>query len=99
LKGGIRVNTEQINILQLKRKLEEYEQALTLLSECIVGVNEKGNITFISRSYSELLGFENPDSLIGKHCTEVIENSKLHEIVKTGQSEIGHIHYIRGKEV
>jgi transcriptional regulator with PAS, ATPase and Fis domain len=89
----------QYSLEKVKSMLEQYDQALSILSECILGVNDQGIITFISRSYAELLGFDSPDYIIGKHCTDVIENSRLHEVVKTGKSEIGHIHRIRNKDV
>ena len=35
----------------------------------------------------------------GKHVTEVIENTKLHDIVKTGKTQIGEIQIIKGQQV
>lgn len=98
-KENKQLSHDQNDVEKLKRMLEEYDQALTLLSECILGVNEQGYITFISRSYAELLGYEDTESIIGKYCTEVIDNSRLHEVVKSGQSEIGYVHRIRNNDV
>jgi transcriptional regulator with PAS, ATPase and Fis domain len=92
--------TPYINKSALQEKrVEQYENALKLLSECIMGVDEQGNISFLSDSYAEFLGFENPKSAIGKHCTEVVENTRMHIVINTGQAEIGHIQRLKGKSI
>jgi transcriptional regulator with PAS, ATPase and Fis domain len=93
------VTNYKASVDDLIQKLEKYENALNLLSECILGVDELGNVNFISRSYAQLLGIEDPNSVIGKHCTEVVKNTRLHIVIQTGQAEIGHIHRIGNKDV
>ncbi|MFC3886533.1 sigma 54-interacting transcriptional regulator [Bacillus songklensis] len=93
------VTSDRVSIDGLKQTIEKYENALNLLSECILGVDERGNVTFISCSYAQLLGIDNPQSVIGKHCTEVVENTRMHIVIQTGQAEIGHIQRIGNKNV
>ncbi|HDR7354503.1 PAS domain S-box protein [Bacillus cereus] len=96
-----------IAILESKRKsiqslesiISRYESALNLLSECILGVNEQGIVNFLSGSYAQFLGIDDPKEAIGKHCTEVVENTRMHIIVKTGQMEIGHIQRISNRNI
>lgn len=83
----------------LDKTIEKYESALFGLSECILGVDEKGNVNFLSRSYANLLGIEDPNAVIGRHCTEVVENTRMHIVIETGEKEIGHLMKIRGKTV
>lgn len=83
----------------LKQAIEKYENALNLLSECILGVDEQGNVNFLSRSYAQLLGIDDPNSVIGKHCTEVVENTRMHIVIQTGKNEIGHIQRVGNNNV
>lgn len=59
----------------------------------IVVVDEKGKITMMNNSYAKFLNI-NVKDVIGKHVTEVIENTRLHIILKTGEAEIGDIQKI-----
>ncbi|PFN04232.1 sigma 54-interacting transcriptional regulator [Bacillus cereus] len=87
------------SISSLESAISRYENALNLLSECIIGVNEQGIINFFSGAYAQFLGIDDPKEAIGKHCTEVVENTRMHVIVKTGQVEIGHIQRVNSQNV
>lgn len=87
------------SIHSLESVISRYESALNLLSECILGVNEQGIVNFLSGSYAQFLGIDDPKEAIGKHCTEVVENTRMHIIVKTGQMEIGHIQRISNRNI
>jgi transcriptional regulator with PAS, ATPase and Fis domain len=92
-------NKQDNRIQSLEKIINQYENALELLSECIIEVDEQGIITFLSRSFAKFLGIGNPQKVIGKHCTEVIENTRMHIVVKTGQTEIGHIQRLNNRNV
>lgn len=62
---------------------------------CIVAVDAEGYVTFLSKTYCEFLETTLEESL-GKHVTEVIENTRMHIVVKTGKEEIADLQYIRG---
>lgn len=62
---------------------------------CIVTVDREGYITYLSKSYGQFLGVK-PKNVVGKHVTEVIENTRMHIVVKTGKEEIADLQYIRG---
>lgn len=87
------------SISSLESAISRYENALNLLSECIIGVNEQGIINFFSGAYAQFLGIDDPKEAIGKHCTEVVENTRMHIIVETGQVEIGHIQRVNSQNV
>ena len=63
--------------------------------EGLVVVDTDGLVTMISGAYSRFLGVEGED-VIGKHVTEVIDNTKLHETVKTGIAETDIVQIIDG---
>ncbi|PGT19544.1 sigma 54-interacting transcriptional regulator [Bacillus cereus] len=93
------LESKRRSIQSLESIISRYENALNLLSECILGVNEQGIVNFLSGSYAQFLGIDDPKEAIGKHCTEVVENTRMHIIVKTGQVEIGHIQRISNRNI
>ncbi|KAJ52177.1 transcriptional regulator with PAS, ATPase and Fis domain [Clostridium tetanomorphum] len=77
----------------LKKKLIEERNwsemlriALDMAYEGVVIVNKDGYINTISKAYADFLGVDDKE-VIGKHITEVIENTRLHIIAKTGKVE------------
>jgi len=69
---------------------------LNATSEPIVIVDEKGCVTELSKAYAEFLEIDR-DQAIGKHVSEVIENSRMHIVLKTGKAEIAETQKIKGK--
>lgn len=69
---------------------------LNATSEPIVIVDNKGCITELSQAYAEFLEIDR-DKAIGKHVSEVIENSRMHIVLETGKSEIAKTQKIKGK--
>lgn len=63
--------------------------------EGLVVVDTDGLVTMISSAYCRFLGLED-DNVIGKHVTEVVDNTKLHETVKTGIAETSVVQIING---
>lgn len=66
------------------------------LEECIVIVDENGIVTMMSNGYKEFLGCANPE---GKHVTEVIPNTKLHIVAKTGLKEVGELQEVNNHKM
>ncbi|WP_084278995.1 sigma-54 interaction domain-containing protein [Anoxybacteroides tepidamans] len=63
--------------------------------EWIVVVDDQGKIIYINKNYCEFLE-KSQEEAVGKHVTEVIENTRMHIVVKTGKEEIADLHYIKG---
>jgi PAS domain S-box-containing protein len=57
-----------------------------------------GYITHFNEPYGQFLGIK-PEEQIGKHCTEVIENTRMHIVAKTGKPEINLKHRIKGRDM
>lgn len=88
----------------LRYLLEKYKSTVGVLEtilnntyDGIILVDKKGIITKINRAYLDFLGISEEDAL-GKHVTDVVENSRMHIVVETGKAEIGHAQRIRGKD-
>ncbi len=60
--------------------------------------DENANIVFISRSYKELLGIYD-DDYIGKPILEIIPNSKIPYVLKTGKEIIGDVFVLRNGDL
>lgn len=58
-------------------------------------VDRDGYITMISKAYAKFMGISVEDA-IGKHVTEVIENTRMHVVLKTGKPEIADLQKIKG---
>jgi PAS domain S-box-containing protein len=63
--------------------------------EWIVVVDHQGIVQYMNKTYCEFLG-ENPKEVIGKHVTDVIENTRMHKAVLQGKVEIADLQFIRG---
>lgn len=72
------------------------KQALNMAYEGIVIVDKHGYITMISKGYAEFLGIDDK-KVIGKHATDVIENTRMHIVVKTGKEEEAQLQKIGNK--
>lgn len=94
--------TELQNIMEELTEVKKYQHILeTVLDNAYDGilvVNAEGNITMYNKAYENFLKIPR-DQVIGKHVTEVIENTRMHIVLKTGEPEIGHIQRIQGHDM
>lgn len=74
---------------------EILETIIDCAYEWIVVVDTDGRIVYINQNYCQFLEIEKGDAL-GRHVTEVIENSRMHIVARTGKEEIADLQYIKG---
>ncbi|WP_291634085.1 sigma 54-interacting transcriptional regulator [Clostridium sp.] len=93
-------NTENMRLMNLQHKDTADKNILNTIfntiDECVVTVDENGIITMMSNGYKQFINCENPE---GKHVTDVIENTKLHTVAKTGIREFGEIQEVNGHKM
>jgi len=75
-----------------------HKQIINLLAERIVVVDHKGIILYINEAYCEFLGTTVKDA-VHRPVQDVIENSRMHIVAKTGQKELAALHPINGSEM
>jgi transcriptional regulator with PAS, ATPase and Fis domain len=75
-----------------------HDQIINLLAERIVVVNREGIILFINEPYCEFIG-TTVEQALHRPAQEVIENSRMHIVAKTGQKELAAIQPINGSEM
>ncbi len=78
--------------------LKMYQIIFETVYNWVVVVDTNGIIRMINKSYSDFLEVSQKEA-IGKHVTEVIQNSRMHIVVKTGIREIGDIQKIKGNKM
>ncbi len=81
--------SEQLRMLQL---------ILDSIYNGVVVVDPEGYITHFNKPYGKFLGLDH-EAQIGKHVTEVIENSRMHIVAKTGKCEINQVQKIMGQNM
>ncbi|KGX91714.1 sigma-54-dependent Fis family transcriptional regulator [Pontibacillus marinus] len=85
------------------REVNQMEHTAEVLSiilesayEGVAVVDEQGVIVEFNNAYSRFIGIDR-ENAIGKNVQDVIDNTKLHNTVKTGMPERGTIQYIQGQ--
>lgn len=90
------METKSVNGLQ--EKVRFYETILDNIQNGVMIINPDGKIIFFSKTYGNFLGVD-PDKMVGKHCTEVLENTRMHIVAKTGIPEINQPHRIKDQDM
>jgi transcriptional regulator with PAS, ATPase and Fis domain len=83
---------------KLNEKVLLYEAVLDNILSGVLITDPDGNVIFFSETYGKFLKMD-PKAKIGKHCTEVIENTRMHIVAQTGKAEINHPHSIQGRNM
>ncbi len=83
---------------EARRQLEMFELILDNIYNGIMVTDAKGYVTHFNKPYGQFLGLD-PEKQIGKHCTDVIENTRMHIVAKTGKPEINQSHRIKGQNM
>jgi len=89
----------------LMQKLQENEEEFSAFSEALiespymvyVAVNLEGRITLMNRTYLDALGLSKED-VIGKHILDIIPNSRLPEILRSGHIDKADIWKVNERE-
>ncbi|WP_035302479.1 sigma-54-dependent Fis family transcriptional regulator [Clostridium sp. DL-VIII] len=100
--GTILIFSNIENYNELLHRLDEEKNSSEILNTVIetaydgmVIINKMAIITMISKAYTEFLGIKREDA-IGKHVAEVIENTRMPIVLKTGKEEVAQLHKIKG---
>jgi transcriptional regulator with PAS, ATPase and Fis domain len=82
----------------LRKRLEVYELIFESIHYGSMVTDENGYITHMNKPYGNFLNLD-PHAQIGKHCTEVVENSRMHIVAQTGKPEFSNSHLIKGQKM
>jgi len=82
----------------LQKQLEMYRLIFDSIYNGAIVTDINGRISHFNKPYGEFLGVD-PEDQIGRHCTESVDNSRMHIVARTGQPEINQSHRIRGQNM
>ena len=77
----------ELSMQALQKKTELYERIFDHINAGVLIIDADGYITHFNKPYGQFLNLD-PKAQIGKHCTEAIENTRMHIVAKTGKAEI-----------
>lgn len=72
-----------------------YKFALEDANEGVVIADAEGRILTANETYASYIG-QTVSSMSGRHVTEIIDNTRLHIVAKTGRAEFGDLQLING---
>ena len=78
--------------------VETLDAVLESAYEGIVIVDTNGIIKEFNAAYCRFLGKKREEA-IGKHVTEIIENTRVHIVSETGTDERGYVQHIQGQDM
>lgn len=94
--------TELQNVIDELTNVRKYKETLETIIDndydCIVVVDPEGVITMYNKAYEDFIGIPK-EKAIGRHVTEVIENTRLHIVAQTGIPEMAALQKINGREM
>lgn len=85
-------------ISEQEKELRQFKELVDQLYDGILMCDKDGIITMINQTYCDFLGTTIEDS-IGKHVTKVIENTRMHVVLETGNPEIDQLMRIGDREI
>ncbi len=86
------------SIKDLNKQLELYELVFDNINAGSIIINADGYITHFNKPYGQFLNLD-PDAQIGKHCTEAVQNTRMHIVARTGKAEINKSHRINDHDM
>jgi transcriptional regulator with PAS, ATPase and Fis domain len=101
LQNGMLAFTEKEGVLCAGMNTEELlglnTDKINIIYDGIVVVNEEGRITLINQVLADFLEVKQED-VLDKHIQELMPNSRLHEVSKTGVPEYSEVQVIADKQ-
>jgi PAS domain S-box-containing protein len=84
---------EARRVLEIRReeraRAERFKVIMDFIHDGIIAVDEKGYITIFNKTAGEI--FNKSDNPVGKHVSEVVETTKLPEVLKSGEPQLGEL--------
>ena len=90
------IKDSERQLKELKNSLDMIEYILEYAYEGFVLVDKDGKI--VKMNYEKLMGLKEEENL-GKPVQDVIENTRMHIVVKTGKKELRHVQRIQGYDM
>jgi len=89
---------DQPEMEDLKAQLALYRKIFDSIHNGSMVTDAKGYVTHFNKPYGKYLGLV-PEEQIGKHCTDVLENTRMHIVAETGIPEINQALWVNGQNM
>ena len=89
---------EKARCRALMDELEMCRMIFNSINHGATVIDPQGRITHMNKPYGKFLGVDEREQ-IGKHCTEVFENTRMHIVAETGVAEINKSQHINGMDM
>ena len=103
--GALAIIQDTSDLTQVARQLsisqhtvEALENVFESARQGIVVVDQAGIITRVNKSFEDIFNVSRED-LLGHLAAEMIENTRMHIVVKSGIPELAEIHNYKGRQV
>jgi transcriptional regulator with PAS, ATPase and Fis domain len=77
-----------------KTEKEALKSVLETAYDGLIVIDANGYVTMISDAYKSFLGVEN-EKVVGRHVTDIVENTRLHKVAETGIPEVADLQKIK----
>lgn len=81
-----------------QNKLDALEGVFESLKQGIVVVDKDNKVNLVNRSYEDIMGLPRED-LLGQELKDVLENSRMHIVLRTGVPELADLQSVKGRQV
>jgi transcriptional regulator with PAS, ATPase and Fis domain len=82
----------------ITEQVEMYSMIFDSIHDGVIVTDADGYVTHFNEPYGRFLK-KNHGEQIGRHCTDVVENTRMHIVAKTGKAEINHSQLIMGQNM
>jgi transcriptional regulator with PAS, ATPase and Fis domain len=82
----------------LRHRLEMYELIFESIHYGSMVTDERGYVTHFNKPYGLFLNLDS-QAQIGKHCTDVVENTRMHIVAQSGTPEFSDSQRIKGQNM
>jgi transcriptional regulator with PAS, ATPase and Fis domain len=89
---------EPDSLTKLQSQIEMYQMILDNIHNGVMVTDVDGVVTHFNKPYGHFLKLD-PRQQIGRHCTEVLENTRMHIVARTGIPEINQAHWVNGQNM
>ncbi len=89
---------KKISRSELESSLELCHLIIDNIQNGVIITDVEGRIIFLNSPYGRFLGID-PAAQIGKHVTEVIENTRMHIVAETGMIEMNKTHRLKSQDM
>ncbi len=77
---------------------ELYELILDNIYNGVLITDPQGYVIYMNKPYGDFLGMD-PAAQVGRHCTQVLEHSRMHIVARTGKAEVNQTQWISGQNM